>query len=69
MARTPARQRSAYAWTASICLGLGSLLFFASGLGPWVSPLRIALLVTSVAAFTLEARRQRHERRRRVGRP
>lgn len=60
------RRRSLYLWVASIALGVGSLLYFVSDGSPWLSRLRIALLVTSVIAYTLEERRLKRVRRARA---
>jgi uncharacterized membrane protein YhaH (DUF805 family) len=57
-------KRSAYSWVAAVTLFVGSVLFFVQDEAAWLKVLRVALLVVSVIAFTIEARRLKAARQR-----
>lgn len=56
-------KRGIYAYIASTTLFVGSILYFAQGEEGWVRPLRVVLLYTAIAAFTVEGWRLREQRR------
>jgi hypothetical protein len=57
-------RRSVYSYIAVTTLAVGSVLFFAQDTAGWVRPVRLVLLLTAIAAFTVEGWRLREQRRR-----
>lgn len=58
-------RRSVYSYIAVTTLAVGSVLFFTQDTAGWVRPVRLVLLLTAIAAFTVEGWRLREQRRRR----
>lgn len=58
------QRRSVYSYIAVTTLLVGSVLFFAQDEAAWVRPVRLVLLLTAIAALTVEGWHLREQRRR-----